>query len=215
MKRANNKNKQDCPFMGISMKKNIFLYALVLFVLILIFLQIFGSLQQLFNWTTTITHIINSVFVIVAGLILGYLTSIIFKDAVIRKIIHYIIFVGAGVTIFFIFQENVIAVGISLGIIAVAFTFIFQAPILNLVGWVYITIGKVYREGDRIRVGNFKGDVVDINPMRTKIFEIGGEYTASDLPSGRIVTLPNSLLLSEKNCPQPPKRKTRNYPRKI
>ena len=33
--------------------------------------------------------------------------------------------------------------------------------------------------------------------MRTKIFEIGGEYTASDLPSGRIITLPNSLLLSE------------------
>jgi len=65
------------------------------------------------------------------------------------------------------------------------------------VGWVYITLGRVYREGDRIRVGNFKGDVVDINPMRTKIFEIGGEFTASDLPSGRVITLPNSLLLSE------------------
>jgi len=177
--------------------KKTFLSALILFVLALVILQILGSIQQLFNWAATITHIVNSVFVIVVGLILGYIASIVFKDTVIRKIIHYMIFAGAGVIIFFIFQENVVAVGISLGIIAVAFTFIFQSPILNLVGWVYITIGRVYREGDRIRVGNFKGDVVDINPMRTKIFEIGGEYTASDLPSGRIITLPNSLLLSE------------------
>ena len=177
--------------------KKTFLSALLLFVLTLVILQIFGSIQQFFDWSATITHIVNSVFVIVVGLILGYIASIVFKDTVIRKIIHYMIFVGAGVIIFFIFQENVVAVGISLGIIAVAFTFIFQSPILNLVGWVYITIGRVYKEGDRVRVGNFKGDIVDINPMRTKILEIGGEYTASDLPSGRIITLPNSLLLSE------------------
>jgi len=195
--------------------KKVFLSALIFFILTLVILQILGSIQQFFNLTGTITHIVNSVFVIAVGLVLIYITGRIFKDTVIRKIVHYAIFAGVAVIIFFIFQENLVAVGISLGIIAVAFTFIFQSPILNLVGWVYITIGSVYKEGDRVRVGNFKGDVVDINPMRTKIFEIGGEYTASDLPSGRIVTLPNSLLLSEpvsnftKDVPyQPSERKT-------
>jgi small-conductance mechanosensitive channel len=115
------------------------------------------------------------------------------EDKTIRKIIHYLIFAGAAITIFFIFQENLVAVSISLGIIAVAFTLIFQSPILNSVGWVYVTLGRVYSEGDRIRVGNYKGDVVDIYPMRTKIFEIGGEFTAGDLPRGRIITLPNSF----------------------
>jgi len=178
------------------MRKRFFLF-ITFFVFALVLLQVVGLLQEFLDWTVTVTHLVNSVFVVVCGLILSYITSKVVEDTTIRKIIHYMIFVGVAITIFFIFQENLVAVGISLGIIAVAFTLIFQSPILNLVGWVYITLGRVYREGDRIRVGNFKGDVVDINPMRTKIFEIGGEFTASDLPSGRIITLPNSLLLSE------------------
>ena len=176
--------------------KSTFLLAIAL-ILSLILLQAVGLLQQVFDWAITVTHLVNSIFVVVIGIVLGYITTKLIKDSTIRKIIHYMIFAGAALTIFFIFQENLVAVGISLGIIAVAFTLIFQSPILNLVGWVYITLGRVYREGDRIRVGAFKGDVVDINPMRTKIFEIGGEFTTSDLPSGRVITLPNSLLLSE------------------
>ncbi len=178
------------------MRKSFFLF-ITFFVFALVLLQVVGLLQELLDWTVTVTHLINSVFVVVGGLILGYIASRVVENTTIRKIIHYLIFAGVAITIFFMFQENFVAVGISLGIIAVAFTLIFQSPILNLVGWVYITLGRVYREGDRIRVGIFKGDVVDINPMRTKIFEIGGEFTASDLPSGRIITLPNSLLLSE------------------
>lgn len=169
----------------------------VMLILSLVIFQAAGLLQEFFEVADTITHLTNSLAVVVAALILGYIASKIIKDPTIRKIIHYLIFAAAAVSIFFIFQENLVAVGISLGIIAVAFTLIFQSPILNLVGWIYITMGRVYKEGDRIRVGNYKGDVVDINPMRTKIFEIGGEFTTSDLPSGRVITLPNSLLLSE------------------
>lgn len=178
------------------MKKNL-LIPIVLLVVALIAFEAVGSIQQLLGWPDVMTLVVNSVFVVVVALILSRMASLVFKLAVMRRLVNYLILAGAGIMIFFMFQENLIAIGISLGIIAVAFTFIFQSPILNLVGWVYITIGAIYREGDRIRVGNFKGDVVDINPMRTKIFEIGGEFTVSDLPSGRIITVPNSLLLSE------------------
>ena len=171
--------------------------SLIIFSFILALFQIVGLLEYVFDWAITVSNLINSVIVVIVGLFLIYLSKRIFKDLTLRKIVNYMIFIGAAITIFFIFQENLVAVGISLGIIAVAFTLIFQSPILNLVGWIYITMGRVYSEGDRIRVGNYKGDVVDINPMRTKIFEIGGEFTTSDLPSGRIITLPNSLLLSE------------------
>ena len=127
-------------FSYVILVKKVFLSTLIFFVLTLVFLQILGSIQQFFNLTGMITHIVNSVFVIAVGLVLIYITGRIFKDTVIRKIVHYTIFAGVAVIIFFIFQENLVAVGISLGIIAVAFTFIFQSPILNLVGWVYITI---------------------------------------------------------------------------
>jgi small-conductance mechanosensitive channel len=177
------------------MRRSIF--SIIFFIIVLVVLYSIGLLESIFDWAITITHLLNSIAVIIVALVLAYISKKIIKDVTIRKIVNYLIFIGSSLTIFFIFQENLVAVGISLGIIAVAFTFIFQSPILNLVGWVYITIGRVYKEGDRIRVGNYKGDVVDINPMRTKIFEIGGEFTTSDLPSGRIITVPNSLLLSE------------------
>lgn len=177
------------------MKKSI-LFALFLIIVLVVF-QFVGLLDYVFNWASTILNLVNSIIVIVIGFVLALIVSKIVKEIAIRRILYYLIIAGIGITIFFIFQENFVAVGISLGIIAVAFTLIFQNPILNLVGWVYVSTARVFREGDRIRIGNYKGDVVDINPMRTKIFEIGGEFTVSDLPSGRVITIPNSLLLTE------------------
>ena len=130
------------------------LLAVLLFLLVLSIFQASGILESVFGSATTATYLVNSIVVIVVGVILAYITNKTVKDQTIRKIIHYLIFAAAALTIFFIFQENLVAVGISLGIIAVVFTLIFQSPILNLVGWVYITIGRVYSEGDRIRVGN-------------------------------------------------------------
>jgi small-conductance mechanosensitive channel len=86
--------------------------------------------------------------------------------------------------------------GVSLGIAAAVLSFAFQPVILSLLGWIYLVGARVYREGDRIRVGEIKGDVILIDPMHTKIMEIGGEYIKGDYTSGRVYTLPNSLVLT-------------------
>jgi len=181
----------------LNMKKREGILAFIFIFLVLVILRFVGPFQPFFNWTHNTTRTANAVLIVSFAFILARMSHVFIKDLTVRKLAHYVVFIGAAVTIFFAYQDKLIAVGISLGILAVAFTFIFQSPLLSLVGWIYLTIGKVYSEGDRIRLNNFKGDVVSINPMRTKIKEVSGEYLANDTPSGRLVTFPNSMLLTE------------------
>jgi small-conductance mechanosensitive channel len=179
------------------MKKegNWLLIYIFLFIVLLI-LRFVGPMQTFFVWTQITAHIFHSLLAILLALSFSAIASMYLKHASLIRIVHYVLFFGVCVAIFFIFQDKLITASISLGIVAAALAFIFQVPILNLVGWAYLTIGQIYKEGDRIRINDFKGDVLDINPLRTKIREVGGEYVAADLPSGRLVTFPNSLLLT-------------------
>ncbi|MBU0898308.1 MAG: mechanosensitive ion channel family protein [Nanoarchaeota archaeon] len=139
----------------------------------------------------------NTVIILIIGLLIIYIIRRITKQRLMRKISYYTVFITIVTAIFFMFSGNLFELGISFGIIAIVLTFVFQNPILSLVAWVYVIVGDAYSEGDRIKIGNIKGDVIDINPIRTKLLEVGGEYLANDLPSGKTVYLPNAVLLSE------------------
>ncbi len=51
--------------------------------------------------------------------------------------------------------------------------------------------------GDRIRIGNVKGDVIDLGYFDTTLWEFNGEYLSGDHPSGRLVRFSNSKIFSE------------------
>ena len=84
----------------------------------------------------------------------------------------------------------------SLGVVGFAITFALQQPLLSLLGWVYITAKRPYGVGDRVRIGEVKGDVVEVDFLVTTLWEIGGELVSTNQPSGRRVTVPNSVVLS-------------------
>jgi small-conductance mechanosensitive channel len=52
-----------------------------------------------------------------------------------------------------------------------------------------------YRVGDRIRIGEATGDVIDVSYLDTTLWEFGGQYLSTDHPSGRIIKFPNSSVL--------------------
>jgi len=89
---------------------------------------------------------------------------------------------------------NWYAAAVSLGLISLILGFALQTPISSLIGWFYIIIRNPYRIGDRIQVNEFKGDVVEINYLDTTLWEFGGNYLTNDLPSGRLIRFPNSLI---------------------
>ena len=91
-------------------------------------------------------------------------------------------------------NANWYTAAVSLGLISLLLGFALQTPIASLIGWFYIVMRGPFKVGDRIQVGGFNGDVVEINFLDTTLWEFKGGLMTSDLPSGRLIRFPNSLI---------------------
>ena len=92
---------------------------------------------------------------------------------------------------------NWYSTAISLGLLSLVLGFALQTPISSLIGWVYILVRVPYRVGDRIQMGEARGDVIDVSYLDTTLWEFGGDYLSTDHPSGRIIKFPNARVLNE------------------
>ena len=94
-----------------------------------------------------------------------------------------------------IFFQNWYTAVVSFGLISLILGFALQTPITSFIGWVYILVREPYRVGDRIKIGQVTGDVIDVNYLDTTLWEFGGDYLSTEHPSGRIIKFPNSSVL--------------------
>lgn len=62
-------------------------------------------------------------------------------------------------------------------------------------GSFYKAFARPFSIGDRIQVGDIRGDVVDIGLMSTQLLEVGPKDYTHQL-TGRTITIPNSLFLN-------------------
>lgn len=113
-----------------------------------------------------------------------------------RNLLRLSLLIGAIVIILSVVTEQWLGLLFSLGIVAFALTFALQQPLFSLIGWVYIMVKRPYQVGDRVKIGEAKGDVIEVDFLVTTLWEIDGDLVASNQPSGRLVTLPNSTVLS-------------------
>jgi small-conductance mechanosensitive channel len=84
---------------------------------------------------------------------------------------------------------------VSYGIIAAGLAFALQDVFRNFVGGFLIIISGYYLVGDRISIDDKSGDVMDIGIFSTTLMEIRG-WVGGDQPSGRLLVIPNGLVLS-------------------
>lgn len=85
---------------------------------------------------------------------------------------------------------------VSLGVAGFAVTFALQQPLLSLFGWIYVMVKEPYQVGDRIAIDGSTGDVIDVDFLVTTLWEVDGGLVASNQPSGRHITVPNSVVLA-------------------
>lgn len=91
--------------------------------------------------------------------------------------------------------HNWYTAAVSLGLISLILGFALQTPITSFIGWLYIIFRAPYHVGDRIQIDTFTGDVVEISYLDTTLWEFAGNYLTNDMPSGRLIRFPNSLVL--------------------
>ncbi len=80
---------------------------------------------------------------------------------------------------------------LSLAAIAVALVLATKELLLCLLGSVLRTSGDTFSVGDRIEVGNLRGDVVDHRLLTTTLLEVGAGHQRT----GRSLSIPNAIFL--------------------
>jgi small-conductance mechanosensitive channel len=85
----------------------------------------------------------------------------------------------------------------ALGIGSIVIGLAVQTPMKSFIAWIYILVRRPYQVGDRIKIGDATGDVIDVGYLDTTLWEFGGQYLSTDHPSGRVVRFPNEKVLDE------------------
>jgi small-conductance mechanosensitive channel len=80
-----------------------------------------------------------------------------------------------------------------LGFLSAGLAIALREPLSNLAGWGFIMWRRPFEVGDRVQIGDYAGDVIDLGLQQFTLNEIGG-WVAADQSSGRIVHVPNGKV---------------------
>lgn len=141
---------------------------------------------------------------IILVLTISALVRVFFVNGITEKATRYnlnrVLNLAVGIILFFIVLSilfaNWYAAVYSLGLISLILGFALQTPITSFIAWIYIIINRPYKVGDRIKLADAVGDVIDIGYLETTLWESSGDVLGSDFPTGRIIRFPNSSILN-------------------
>lgn len=114
-----------------------------------------------------------------------------------KSLINFLSFVLIfliGVSLIF---SNWYATMVSFGVVSLILGLALQNPLTSVFGWAYLLIRKPYIVGDRIKIGDVYGDVMNVGYFDTTLWEFGGDYLSGDHPSGKIIRFSNSKIFNE------------------
>jgi len=82
-----------------------------------------------------------------------------------------------------------------LGLMSAGVAIALKDFVADLAGWLFIVMRRPLEVGDRIQIGPHAGDVIDQRIFKFTLMEIGN-WVDADQSTGRIVHVPNSMVLS-------------------
>ena len=148
--------------------------------------------------------ILYSLLTIIVFIILRYIST----KLLLRKVenikdryywsrsVQYIYTAIAFVIIFLIWISEFSNLATAIGLISAALVIVLRDLIINAAGWLFILIRSPFKLGDRVQIGDFAGDVIDIRIFQFTINEIGN-WVDADQSTGRIIHIPNGKVFTE------------------
>ena len=165
-----------------------------------------------FNWFSDYFPAIKTLaFVLVIFLIFHFIINAV-KNALMRhvktkrhksdveiftRVIQIIFLVILILVAYSTYYKNWTGLGIGAGLLTAALGWALQRPITGIAAWIMVVLKRPFEVGDRVIIGDTKGDVVDISLTHLHLSEIGGTV-ASEESSGRVILIPNSILFEQK-----------------
>jgi small-conductance mechanosensitive channel len=113
------------------------------------------------------------------------------------KVRKFVVFSGYLSILLFLavlFQDRLGRLNFAFGVVGAGVAVALQDVLASIAGAFSIGFSKLYAVGDRVQIGDTRGDVIDIGLLRTTLMETGNRVSR-DLYNGRIVRIPNSTVL--------------------
>jgi small-conductance mechanosensitive channel len=113
------------------------------------------------------------------------------------KVRKFVVFSGClSILLFlaFVFEDRLGRLSFGIGVVGAGVAVALQDVLASFAGAFSIGFSKLYAVGDRVQIGDTRGDVIDIGLLRTTLMETG-RWVSGDLYNGRIVRIPNSAVL--------------------
>lgn len=113
-----------------------------------------------------------------------------------QKTSSYVAF-GVGLILVVSIWVNAIqSFGTFLGLVSAGLAIALKDLVVNLAGWGFILWRRPFQLGDRIQIGDYMGDVIDVRIFQFTLMEIGN-WVNADQSTGRIVHVPNGKILTD------------------
>ncbi len=113
-----------------------------------------------------------------------------------RKTIQYTIAIIGLLLIGNIWISNFQSITTFLGLLSAGIAIALKDIFVNIAGWIFIYWRKPFDVGDRIQVGEHKGDVVDLRLFQFSLLEVGN-WVDADQSTGRIIHVPNGMVFTD------------------
>ena len=113
-----------------------------------------------------------------------------------RKVSLYLAFVVIFISLLWLWFTGFENMPTYLGLLSAGLAIALQTPITNLAGWAFIIWRRPFSVGDRIEIGQVKGDVIDQRVFMFTVMEVGN-WVDADQSTGRIVHVPNGKVFTE------------------
>ena len=113
-----------------------------------------------------------------------------------KKISLYTIVIALIIILMRIWLEGSSGVATILGLASAGIAIALKDPVTNIAGWVFIVLSKPFTVGDRVQIGNFTGDVIDLRMFQFTLNEVGN-WVKADQSTGRIIHIPTGKVFTE------------------
>lgn len=97
------------------------------------------------------------------------------------------------VTIFAVWSTRLTGFALSMAAVAGAVLIVSKEALMNVLGFINLTVTKPFGFGDYIEIGTSQGRVVDINAMSTTVVETHQGHQVT----GATIVIPNSLVITQ------------------
>lgn len=112
-----------------------------------------------------------------------------------KNLTYFSVFLGLLI-IGRIWFEALGSVATFFGLLSAGLAIALREPVSDLAGWLFIIWRHPFKVGDRIQIGEVKGDVIDTRVFKFSVIEIGN-WVRADQSTGRVIHVPNHKIFSE------------------